>query len=147
MSAIVCAIRGGPGSDSTIQTAVDLAKENDQPLYFLYVFDIDFLHKTTQSRVQTLRQQMEEMGKFILLEAQDAARQAGLEAQGIVRQGQVTQEIIALCRELQADYLVIGRPNADLDDSLFNKARLEEFIRQVETQTGARVIMPDVDEP
>ena len=146
MSGIVCAVRGGPDSRPTIEKAISLAKESGMALNFLYIVNIDFLDYTNRSRVQTISQEMQHMGEFILLTAQAAAKAKGIEAQGIVKHGDVTHEISSLCHEIQADYLVIGRPKFHLEDSLFTKEHLAEFIKRIEEQTGARVILPEANE-
>ena len=69
MSGIVCAIRGGPDSQPTIQTAIEVAKKSDQTIYFLYIVNLDFLTYTSTSRVQVVAQEMHQMGEFILLTA------------------------------------------------------------------------------
>ena len=145
MSGIVCAVRGGPDSRPTIEKAIALAKESNQALYFVYIVNIDFLDHTMRSRVQTISQQIQQMGEFILLTAQAAAKAKGIEAQGVVRHGDVTREISNLCHEVQADYLVIGRPKFHLEDSLFTELQLAEFIERIEKQTGAKVIFPEAD--
>jgi nucleotide-binding universal stress UspA family protein len=143
MSGIVCAVRGGPDSRPTIEKAIELAKESGLALYFLYVVNIDFLDHTIRSRVQTISQQMQQMGEFILLTAQATASEKGIEAQGIVRHGNVTHEISALCHEIKADYLVIGRPKFHLEDNLFTETLQDEFIQRIEEQTGARVVLTE----
>jgi len=147
MSGIVCAVRGGPDSRPTIEKAIALAKESGLALHFLYVVNIDFLDHTIRSRVQTISQQMQQMGEFILLTAQAAAKVKGIEAQGDIRHGKVTQEINNLCHEVQADFLVIGRPKFHLEHSLFTEVHLAEFIERIERQTGAKVIFPDESGP
>jgi nucleotide-binding universal stress UspA family protein len=146
MSGIICAVRGGPDSRPTIEKAITLASNSGLPLYFLYVVNIDFLDRTILTRVQTVSQQMQQMGEFILLHAQAAAKAKGIEAQGVVRHGKVTHEISTLCHEIQADYLVIGRPKFHLEDSHFTETLLAEFIERVEEQTGARVVFPETSE-
>ena len=143
MSGIVCAVRGGPDSRPTIEKAIALAKESGLALYFLYIVNIDFLDHTIRSRVQTISQQMQQMGEFILLTAQSTAKEKGIEAQGIVRHGNVTEEISNLCHELKADFLVIGRPKFHLEDNLFTETLQAEFIERIEQQTGAKVIIPE----
>lgn len=146
MGGIVCAVRGGPDSRPTIDKAIQLAKQNQLPLYFLYVVNIDFLDHTTRSRVQTITQQMEQMGEFILLTARAAANQSGIDAEGVIKHGNVTEEIGELCHEVGADYLVLGRPKFQAEDSLFSEELLAEFIERVELQTGARVVLSEADE-
>jgi nucleotide-binding universal stress UspA family protein len=146
MSGIVCAVRGGPESRSTIAKAIALAQANHLPLHFLYVVNIDFLEHTIQSRVHTITQEMQQMGEFILLTAQATAKAQGIESKGDVRHGVVTKEINRLCHEIQAEYLVIGRPKFHLEDSLFTKELLAEFIERIEEQTVAKVVIPETDE-
>ena len=143
MSGIVCAIRGGPDSRATITTAISLAQKVGQPLYFLYVVNLDFLSRTSSTRVHTISKEMQQMGEFILLAAQASAKEHGIAAEGIVRQGNVSQEIVNLCHELSASYLVLGQPRLQREESIFSQDRLVEFVEQAEMQTGAKVILAD----
>lgn len=144
MSGIVCAIRGGPHSQSTIDKAIALARETSQTLYFLYVVNLDFLARTTSTRTHTIDHEMEEMGEFILLDAQSRAEALDVTVEGVVRHGVVGEEIVRLCRELDANYLVIGRPQLESDeDNVFTHARLRLFADMVKEQTGATVVMPE----
>lgn len=147
MSGIVCAIRGGPHSQSTIDGAISLARETGLPLYFLYVVNLDFLTHTTSTRTHTINQEMEQMGEFILLAAQSRAAGQEVAAEGLVRHGSVIKEIVGLCKELNADYLVLGRPQMDEEEAnVFTHARLNAFIELVKEQSGAEVIMLGEDE-
>ncbi len=141
MSAIVCAIRGGPASQPTIWRAVRLAQETGLPLHFLYVVNLDFLSRTSSSRVHTIEEEMREMGEFILLTAQDTAAQQGVQAQGDVRHGAVGEQIIALCREVGAEYVVLGAPQRRDESDVFGEDRLHRFARSITEQTGARVVI------
>jgi nucleotide-binding universal stress UspA family protein len=143
VSGIICAIRGGPDSRVTIDRAIELAKESGLPLYFLYVVNLDFLARTSSTRMHTISEEMHEMGEFILLTAQTAASARGITAEGVVRQGNVGEEIVDLCHELNADYLVLGQPRFQEEDSVFSQERLHQFIEDTEQQTGARVILPE----
>lgn len=143
MSGIVCAIRGGPDSQATIAKAIALARQTGLPLYFLYVVNLDFMSYTTSTRVHTISEEMRQMGEFILLAAQARASTQGITAEGVVRRGNVAQEIGGLCRELAADYLVLGRPQFQKEESVFTQDLLAQFIQQTEEQTGAKVVMPE----
>ena len=147
MSGIVCAIRGGPHSQSTIDKAIQYALETSLPLYFLYIVNLDFLSRTTSTRIHTINQEMEQMGEFILLAAQNRAAVQGVTAEGLVRHGSVGEEIIGLCNEIEADYLVLGRPQMEEDDAnVFTHDRLTTFAQLVKEQTGTEVIVLDRDE-
>lgn len=140
MSGIVCAIRGGPHSQPTIQQAVTTAREHHIPIYFLYVVNLDFLEYTEQSRTQVIQHEMRAMGEFICLKAQIEAKRAGVQADIAVREGNVTKEIIALCHEVEADYVILGRPHGEHANNIFNMERLKDFGQTLETQTGTKVI-------
>lgn len=146
MSAIVCAIRGGPDSQPTIAKSIALAKETGLPLYFMYVVNLDFLTHTSSSRTHTLSEQMHQMGEFILLAAQSTAAADGVAAQGVIRQGQVREEIADLCHEVDATWLVIGQPKGQEESDLFTHDMLQKFIARIEQDTGATVVMADAVE-
>jgi nucleotide-binding universal stress UspA family protein len=145
MPGIVCAVRGGPASQPTLAKAIALARETSLPLCFLYVVNLDFLSQTPTSRVHTISQEMHEMGEFILLMAQEACEREGVTAQGVVRHGSVSEEVIDLCHELEADYLVMGLPGLGHEDSVFTHDLLREFAARTEAQTGAKVVFPEGD--
>jgi nucleotide-binding universal stress UspA family protein len=145
MSGIVCAVRGGPASQPTIAKAIALAQETGLPLYFLYVVNLDFLAQTPTSRVHTISQEMHQMGEFILLMAQETSARQGISAEGMVRHGSVGEELIGLCHELEADYLVVGKPKVDREDTVFTQELLHQFVARTEEQTGATVVFPEGD--
>ncbi len=97
MPGIISAIRGGPGSQPTIEKAIAFSKETSLPLYFLYVINLDFLFRTESSRIQTLSQELHEMGDFILLQAVAKAKEQNVRTEIFIRQGNVNEEIIKLC--------------------------------------------------
>ena len=143
MSGIVCAVRGGPESRKSIDKAISLARKNKLSLYFVYIVNLDFMENSVRSNPHVITQQMEQMGEFILLTAQAAAKKKNIDAQTLIRRGDVTPQIIDLCHEVEADYLVLGRPKFEQENSLFTKEKLADFIESFEEQTGARVIMPE----
>jgi len=143
MSGIVCAVRGGPDSRDTIARAIAQAQATGLPLYFLYVVNLDFLSHTSSSRVHTISQEMHQMGEFILLAAQAKAEAQGVQAEGVVRHGNVGEEIVKLCHELNVDYLVLGRPKVQEEESVFTQELLRKFIEDTEEQTGAQVLLPE----
>jgi nucleotide-binding universal stress UspA family protein len=141
MSGVVCAIRGGPASQPTIEKAISLAKEYLLPLYFLYVVNLDFLERTASSRVHLISKEMHQMGDFILLSAQEKAQKEGVVSEGIVRDGNVSEEIVGLCRELKADYVVLGRPKGEDDEAnVFTNERLWILANLVEGASGAKAV-------
>jgi nucleotide-binding universal stress UspA family protein len=147
MSGIICAIRGGPHSQPTIRKAISLAKETRLLLHFLYVVNLEFLSRTASSRVQVIQEEMQQMGEFILLAAQSTASAEGVNADGLVRHGKVRDEVIRICHEIGADYLVLGRPRVEREDTLFTDELLAQFVKRTEAETGAKVVLSEEETP
>lgn len=146
MSGIVCAIRGGPDSRPTIDKAISLAAESNLQLYFLYVVNLDFLTHTQSSRIQAISGEMHQMGEFILLTAQATAASKGVNSEGVVRHGNVGNEIIKLCQEVEAEYVILGTPQTEREqENIFNLQRLNTFKEKIESETDSKVIIVEGD--
>ena len=145
MSGIVCAIRGGPASQTTIRKSIEMASESGLPLYFVYVVNLDFFSHTTRSRVHTVSQEMHEMGEFILLTAQAKADAQGVKAEGIVRHGLVINEIITLCQEIAASYVILGEPRGQGEVDNLAHEHLTQIGERITKESGAKVILVEVD--
>lgn len=143
MGVIVCAIRGGRDSQASIDKAIALARETDLPVHFLYVVNRDLLSSASSNRAPAISKHIGEMGRAVLHTAQAMASAQGIRARGLVRQGKVGDEIASLCRDLGADYLILGRPQAQEGKNVFSNALLAQFIEQIEQQTGAKVVPVD----
>ena len=143
MSGIVCAIRGGPGSQPTIDKALEVARRRNLPVYFLYVFNLDFMHHTSHSRADIITADMQQMGEFILMMAENLAADQDVQAEGIMRQGEVAEEISALGRELHADYVIMGRPKEERN--VFTRERQRQLVSEIEEKTGAQVILVEAE--
>lgn len=141
MSGIVCAIRGGPDSRPTIDKAISLAAETGQRIYFLYVVNLDFLTHTQSSRIHSINAEMRQMGEFILLSAQTTASSRNVEAEGVVRQGNVGEEIVSLSQEVEANYVILGTPQTETEENIFSIQRLNTFRERLESETEAQVIL------
>ena len=145
MSGIICAIRGGPDSQPTISQSIALAQETGQIIYFLYVVNLDFLSHTATSRTRVVQQEMQEMGEFILLTAQAQALDKGANADIVLRHGQVSKEIIELCREVNANYVVLGLPRGNTEADIFTHNRLKQFTQYIEQESHAKVVLAQVN--
>ena len=132
---------GVPTASQPLTKLFQFARETSLPLYFLYIVNLDFLARTTSTRTHTINREMEQMGEFILLAAQSRAADQGVVAEGVVRHGSVGEEIIGLCKEFGANYLVLGLPQMEEDEgNVFTHDRLKTFAELVKEQTGTEVI-------
>jgi nucleotide-binding universal stress UspA family protein len=143
MSGIVCAIRGGPDSQPTIDRAIHLAQEVNQPLYFLYVINLEFLYRTMSSRVRTLSEEIRQMGEFILLSAQIRAEANHVSAETFIKRGKVTDSITALCNDLDANYVVVGQPQDRPKRDIFTHEKIRKFSERLEVDCGVQVVFAD----
>lgn len=140
MSGVVCAVRGGPHSQATIRKAIELARDSNLKLHFLYIVNLDFLTYTESSRVRTVTHEMEQMGDFILLAAADQAQKVGVEAVTEIRHGIVGEEIVAYSLEIEASYIVLGMPQGSEEEDVFTQERLKELEARIEEESGADVV-------
>ena len=118
MSVILCAIRGGPE-----------CQETGLPVHFLYVVNRDLLLSTNSAPTRAISGQIRQMGRSVLRTALAWASREEVTAHGVIRQGNVGDEIASLCRDLEADYLVIGRPQPHEERNVFSEALLPQFIQ------------------
>lgn len=144
MSGVICAIRGGPDSKPTIEAAIELAKETGTVLHFLYVVNLNFLVRTSSSRTHVVSKELHQMGEFILLSAQSVAQKQSVSAEIAVRHGNVGDEIIAFANEIEAGYVVLGRPRGAEDTvNAFGHDNLRRFAARIEAESSARVIFAE----
>lgn len=85
MPGIVCAIRCGPASKSTLHKAIVLAQTQQRQLYILYVVNLDFLARTTHSRITAIKEEMCDIGEMILLMAQESTAAANVTTYPVIR--------------------------------------------------------------
>jgi nucleotide-binding universal stress UspA family protein len=146
MPGIICAIRGGPDSQPTIEKALDLAEQTHLPLHFLYVVSLDFLGRTTTNRVQVARDEILKMCDFILLKAQERAAERGItDVTTVDREGEVSEEIISLCAEIGADYVVLGHPVEDVERNVFTRDLFQDFVEKIKAECKANVVLAEKD--
>ena len=141
MSGILCPIRGGPGSKGAIDHGIQLAKQTGDQLHFLFVVNLDFLNLTVTSRTQVLSAEMRGMGEFILLTARAKAEDEGVIAGCTVRQGDVMDEIVNLAKEIEASYVILGRPQRGETENIFTADQLQAFVQRIEEDTGSKVML------
>jgi nucleotide-binding universal stress UspA family protein len=145
MGVILCAIRGGPECLPAIAQAITLAQETGFTVHFLYIVNRDLLSSANSAQARAISGQIRKMGESVLRTALAWASTEDVTAHGVIRQGNVGDEIASLCRDLEADYLVIGHPQPHEERNVFSEALLPQFTEQIEKQTGTEVVLLDGD--
>jgi len=137
MGKILCPTRGGEASYRTQDAAIAMAKERGDELLFLYVVDLDFLSKLDRAvRPDVVAQEMMHMGEFLLTMAQERAREQGVEAGYVLRQGKVRDEVKAAAVEEGATMVVLGRSTGDEPESAFAPTGLLQLAEEIKAEIG-----------
>jgi nucleotide-binding universal stress UspA family protein len=110
MGGIICAVRGGPESRATITQAIGLARTTGLPVHFVYVLNHELVLRIGGERARAVAYQVQQMGDAVLFAAQALANSQGVPARRSACQGVVEEEIVSACRERDAEYLVLNRP-------------------------------------
>jgi len=139
MGLILCATRGGEASIPTQDKAINLAKEGDRALAFLYVADSSFLNKTAAAVVVNVDEELTHMGEFLLTMAVERAAEQGVTAQSITRIGVIRDVLPEVARELGATMIVFGRPAGE--SSRFQENEFERFCEWIQEETNASVVV------
>jgi nucleotide-binding universal stress UspA family protein len=134
MGKILCATRGGETSYHTQDAAIALAKSRGDTLIFLYVCDLHFLDKSAAPMVVDAEEEVCKMGEFLLLMAKNRATDQGVDAETILYEGKLREELIKAAQEQGATLVVLGKPTDP--ESVFQLESLTAFIAEITSQTG-----------
>jgi nucleotide-binding universal stress UspA family protein len=138
---IVCAVRGGPESRDTVTHAIDLALETGARLTFFHVLDAEFLQHAMVGPLSVVYSELAEMGTFAMLILCDRARRRGVtQVDYIVREGNITRQLLQFAVETQAEALVMGRPTRSPGRNVFRVEQLEALGVELEHVGQIRVI-------
>lgn len=141
MSGILCAIRGGPNCRPTVTRAITMAKSTQLPLCFLYVVNVDSLPYAQGGLVSAISEKMRQMGQAVLFAARNKATALGIVSGAVVRQGDIGTEIINLCRDLDADYVILGRSVGHQGEDVFTRDSLKRLSQRIDREAGAQVVL------
>lgn len=136
---ILCATRGGEASIRTQERAIEIAKERNARLVFLFVCDMRFLEHYTTPYVPAMEEEIQKMGEFLLLMAKERAEKAGVKANYTVRMGKFKASLIEATNELGASLVVLGRP---ADNNVTTLDYLENTLGPaIQKETGANTVV------
>jgi nucleotide-binding universal stress UspA family protein len=129
---ILCATRGGEQSYRTQDEAIELAKERGDTLLFLYVVDLRFLDTVAGAGVVDTKQEMIQMGEFLVLMARERAAEQGVAAETMVRVGGLEEELKNAACEQDVSLVVMGEPAEG--ESVFELADLTSCAARIERE-------------
>lgn len=138
---ILCAVRSRPGSEETVERAIDLALKTGAKLIFCQIVDTNFINHFSArgSARKVAHRELTDMAQFALSIIRDNAEQAGVEqVKTIVRSGEVRPSLLELAEETNADLIVLGRSKSTTKRDVFDQQGLDEFAAELEAR-GAQV--------
>ncbi len=135
---ILCATRGGRASQPTHARAIQIAKEMNAEIIFLYVFDKNALPREATPLVINVEAQIRHMRRFLQRTAVESACQAGVRSQVIVRAGSLIEQITAIVDEESVNITILGNPKEH--GSLFKRDALRSLAKEIASSTGIEVI-------
>lgn len=140
---ILCAVRGGPQSEHTVNQAIALAREHNAEVVLVYVVDAEFLGYATVARPGVILKELRSTGEFMMEILKNKIARDEIIVESVVRTGDVHRQIIESVRWQDADVLVLGHPVKGRGRSTFTEKSLEEFAERVRTATGAKVVVTE----
>ena len=144
MGTILCPTRGGEASKANQDRAISLAKERGEELVFLYVSDVQFLDKGSAAHLGSLEANLDEMGEFLLIMAQERAEKQGVKADLEVRRGAFIEALQEVIEAHGVTTVVFGTPGED------HRVTTEEYLHTLADNLvkdkGIEVMMTRGDE-
>ncbi|MBN1316059.1 MAG: universal stress protein [Anaerolineales bacterium] len=141
MQTIICATRGGEACRRTQGRAIELAKEREGELIFLYVVDISLVGPVDKGLVDALKEEMARLGRALLRVAQSRARDQGKEARAIILEGNVREKIKEAVLDNRAQTLVIGTPVSNATHQAFSRESIKSFADLIREDLNIEVIV------
>jgi nucleotide-binding universal stress UspA family protein len=110
---ILCLTRGGEASYPNQDGAIAIAKDLDEELLFLYISSVQFLDYSAAPKVVDIESELDEMGEFLLVMAQERARKAGVMADILVRRGNFSEVLKDVVQEYPIETVILGSSTGD----------------------------------
>ena len=129
---ILCLTRGGEGSYPNQDGAIAIAKERGQDMMFLYISNIEFLDHTAAPKVIDIEAELDELGEFLLVMAQERASKAGVTAKTLVRRGFFREVLSEVIEENNFETVILGSSSGDtgiIDEDLLHEVTSEVHLK------------------
>ena len=138
MTKILCAIRGGEASQRIQDIAITRAKERGQDIVFLYVVNTEFLDTASAALRESVTLEMEKLGDFLLLMAQERAKKHGVIAEPLLRHGYLQPEFEKAASNPEISTVLLGTPG---EGGNFSMEALKAVAKEIEAKCQAEVLI------
>jgi nucleotide-binding universal stress UspA family protein len=134
MTTILCPTRGGKESHPNQDFAINLAKERNGVLLFLYVSEIRFLNRSGPPIVVDIEKELDELGDFLLSMAQERAENSGINANAAVRRGIFSKVLRDVIVENKITTVILG--SSPQETGIVSYERLQELSEELSKEMG-----------
>jgi nucleotide-binding universal stress UspA family protein len=141
---ILCPTRGGQDSYPNQDKAIALAKERGVELLFLYVTNVEFLGLTAAPILVDVEHELDEMGEFMLMMAQERADQAEVTSSTIVKHGQFQEVLVEVINEYNISTVVMGFSTGGT--GVVTESYIQGLVDEIGSKTGVEFIIVDKGE-
>jgi nucleotide-binding universal stress UspA family protein len=141
---ILCPTRGGEGSYPNQDRAIAIAKERDAEVLFLYITNVEFLGLTAAPKIVDIEHEMDEMGEFMLIMAQERAEKAEVKAATIVKRGQFNHVLAEVIEEYQIETVVLG--SSFEGTGVVTAEYIHDLVDEIGSKTGVEFFVVDQGE-
>jgi len=138
MTKILCAIRGGEASQRIQDIGINLAKERGEEIVFLYVVNTEFLETASSALRESVTLEMEKLGDFLLLMAQERAKKQDVSAETHLSHGYLQEEFEKAALTPDIDTVLLGTPG---EESFFSMESLEAIAKEIEEKCQVDVLI------
>ena len=138
MAKILCAIRGGKASQRIQDIGIKLAKERGEEIVFLYVVNTKFLATASTALRESVTQEMEKLGDFLLLMAQERAKKQDVIAETLLRHGYLQEEFEAAASAAEISTVLLGKPG---EGGNFSMEELETVAKEIKEKHQVEVLI------
>ena len=138
-SMILCPTRGGQASHPNQDRAIAIAKERGAVLLFLYMTNVQFLNRIASPKVVDIEEELDEMGEFLLLMAQERARKEGVKAYYTVRRGIFKKILHDVIMEHTIETVILG--SAVRNTGIVSPDFIIELGDEIYRETGVEVVV------
>ncbi len=139
MGTILCTTRGGPDSYPNQDQAIQMAKERQEELIFLYVVDVHFLNHVSSPVLVDMETTLQEMGEFLMTMAKERAKKSGIQARSLVRSGSIRKALEEAVREHQVTTVTLGSPQQET--GITTSKVLRDLADWLQNDLGVEVVL------
>jgi nucleotide-binding universal stress UspA family protein len=126
---------GGEQMDAVIEAAIDIATQRGATIHALSVIDRGVFLTLDEGLTDAVDDELTTNAETAVRSVTDAASEAGIESEGVIRRGRPGEEITAYADEIDVDLIVMGTRGADAHERRMLGSVSQDVITDANRQT------------